>query len=97
MRLATQLGEVNIDSMLASLTGLQMLEWEYFYQVEPFGAEVEELRFGNICATLANINRDSKTKLFNPADFFVTYLKSKPESQSVDDLMAAIEGAFNGR
>ncbi len=73
-----------------------MLEWEYYYQVEPFGAEVEELRFGNICAVLANINRDSKTKPFTPADFFVTYFKAKSESQSVDELMSAIEGVFSG-
>ncbi len=73
-----------------------MLEWENFYQVEPFGAEVEELRFGNICAVLANINRDSKTQSFSPSDFFVTYFKAKSESQSADDLMAAIEGAFRG-
>lgn len=89
------MGHANVDEMLHGLTGLQMYEWEQFYQVEPFGAQVEELRFGNICAVLANINRDSKQSAYSPSDFLVTF-KAKKERQSVDDLMAAIEGALSG-
>lgn len=73
-----------------------MYEWEQFYQIEPFGAQVDELRLGNICAVLANINRDPKQSAFSPSDFLVTCFKAKPERQSFSDLMAAIEGAFSG-
>lgn len=96
MRLGREMGHVNIDEMLHGLTGLQMQEWERFYQCEPFGAEVQELRLGNICAVLANLQRDSKTPPFTPNDFLVTCFKAKQEPQSFESLMAAIEGAFSG-
>lgn len=82
--------------MLLGLTGAQMQEWEHFYQIEPWGSEVEELRFGNICSVLANLQRSSSSQPFKASDFLITYVKPRPEYQSTDELMASIEGAFCG-
>jgi hypothetical protein len=42
-----------------------------FYEIEPFGDEVEDLRHGTACALLANTNRDreSRPEPFGPSDF----------------------------
>jgi len=84
--------------MLAKMTGLQMQEWEWFYQVEPFGAEVEELRFGQISSTLANIKRSANSKAFTASDFLVTFAKSHQpkKQQTADDMLAVLEGMFGG-
>lgn len=81
--------------MLAKMTGLQMQEWEWFFQIEPFGAEVEELRLGQISSTLANLQRSEKCKPFGADDFFVTFRKPINE-QSADDMLAVLEGMFGG-
>jgi hypothetical protein len=87
-----------VDFMLAKMTGLQMQDWEWFFQIEPFGAEVEELRFGQISSTLANIKRSENSKAFCASDFFVTFQKShKPRSeQTADEMLAVLEGMFGG-
>jgi hypothetical protein len=84
--------------MLAKMTGLQMQDWEWFFQLEPFGAEVEELRFGQISSTLANIKRPKDSKAFSASDFLVTFPKSHKaqKSQTADDMLAVLEGMFGG-
>ncbi len=84
--------------MLAKMTGLQMQDWEWFYQVEPFGAEVEELRFGQISSTIANIKRPANSKAFSASDFLVTFAKfHKPKKeQTADDMLAVLEGMVGG-
>lgn len=49
----------------------QMMEWEEYFDKEPFGDDQHEARHGQICALLANCNRDSKVKPepFKPIDF----------------------------
>ena len=46
-------------------------EWMAYSQIEPFGEMRAELRNGELCALLANINRDSKRKSepFKAIDF----------------------------
>jgi hypothetical protein len=42
-----------------------------FHSLEPFGSGIEDFRAGQIAATVANVNRDPKTKAqaWMPADF----------------------------
>ena len=49
----------------------QLMEWEEYFSIEPFGDDQHEARHGQLCALLANCNRDSKTKPdpFKPVDF----------------------------
>lgn len=56
----------------------EYLEWQEFYNIEPFGVAVHDLAQANIVRTLAEINRDSKKRgqpyalreflLFKPQD-----------------------------
>lgn len=50
----------------------EFTDWIAFYDLEPWGSGIEDLRAGTGIALLANINRDSKKqpKPFAPLDFF---------------------------
>ncbi len=52
-----------------------------YSNLEPFGALADEFRFGQVCATVANVQRDSK---------------SKPQPWTPRDFMPALERAMRG-
>ena len=58
-------------------------EWMAFYSIEPFGEERSDLRAGVIASTIANANRDPKTrsKPFTPSEFMPSF-----EVEDEDDL-----------
>lgn len=55
--------------MLDSMSWDQLMEWREFAQLEPFGAERNDLGFGIVAATIANAHRGKSTRPFQPADF----------------------------
>lgn len=73
--------------MLADMPAKLYAQWEQFFQLEPWGAMVEELRIGQQCALLANIN--SSKQSFKPHDFLTTVNYQK-EEQTADDMLAVL-------
>jgi hypothetical protein len=70
-RLASHLGYLDVDSMLDQLTSSQFLEWLEFYQLEPYGYELDNYRAGIIASAIYNTNRSKESdKVFEPKDFF---------------------------
>lgn len=59
--------------MLARMSASEIHEWELFDQLEPFGALVDELRIGHICATLANLQTPRHGRTWVPKDFLTTF------------------------
>jgi hypothetical protein len=57
--------------LLASITSADIDEMIAYSNLEPWGALADDFRAGQICATLANVNRDTdrKREPFNAADF----------------------------
>ena len=53
------------------MTSLEFTEWMAFYEMQPFGDEVADLRHGTATALLANLNRDpaSRPEPYAPKDF----------------------------
>ncbi len=49
----------------------EFAEWMAYYQIEPFGEMVADIRHGLACALLANVNRDRKAQPtpYTPEDF----------------------------
>ncbi len=49
----------------------EFAEWMAYYQIEPFGEMVADIRHGLACALLANVNRDRRTQPtpYVPEDF----------------------------
>jgi hypothetical protein len=56
---------------LETLSAKELSDWADFYAREPWGSEAAFLRSGIIAATIANVNRNSKThpEPFSPMDF----------------------------
>lgn len=69
-RLALQLGK-SVRQCQAEIDSAEFTEWMAYYQLEPFGETVADIRHGIATSLLANINRDEKTKPqpFIPDDF----------------------------
>ena len=44
------------------ISSTEFTEWMAFYELEPFGDIIADLRHGTATALLANINRDSKAR-----------------------------------
>lgn len=65
------------------------MEWVAYGELEPYGAELDNWRAGQVCATIANVHR-SKGKAYKPDDFMP---RVRPESQS-SEAMAATFNAF---
>lgn len=49
----------------------ELMEWQSFFMLEPFGSHYDDLRMGNITAAIYNVNRDRKRlpEPFGPLDF----------------------------
>ena len=81
--------------MLADMRAIQVYEWEQYYQLEPFGSEVDELRSAGISSVIANVNRHPDTTPYKPSDFFVTISHDEPP-QTAEHMLATLKGAFGG-
>lgn len=68
-----------------------MLEWQAFYELEPWGPVQEDLRAGIIASLFYNANRGKNKKPLHPEDFFPS-LKHKRKAQSPDDIRQALIG-----
>ena len=55
--------------MLWKMTREELIEWMAFFQLEPWGARVQDQRFGVIAATMANV-MGSGNKRYRATDFF---------------------------
>lgn len=53
------------------MSSRELSEWMAFFQLEPWGCEMEDWRAGMVAATIANVNRDTKKqrKPYEPQDF----------------------------
>lgn len=49
----------------------EFTEWLAYYQIEPFGDTIADLRHGTACALVANINRNAehRPEPYEPGDF----------------------------
>jgi len=70
--------------MLDSMTSREYEEWKIFYSKEPFGEVRQDIRFANLMAMQANINRDSKRHpdQYFAKDFMLDF--SEHEEKPVD-------------
>lgn len=55
--------------MLRRMSSVELTEWMAFYQVEPFGTDVDMLGHAITASTIANVNRGKDQKAYSPKDF----------------------------
>ena len=80
-------------TLLAQLSASDFAQWQQFYQLEPFGSDIDDLRFANIAATVAKV---SGVKL-GLNDFRLTgqTVKSAPdEAQDPEEIWSRLVSAF---
>ena len=84
-RLALALGAAHPDYLLPYLTSRQFGDWMHFYELEPWGSEVEFLRSGIVASTMANCHRDGRKPAFKVKDFMPRFDKDvRKESEIVE-------------
>jgi hypothetical protein len=66
------------------IDSVEFADWMAFYNIEPFGERIADIRMGMLAATTANIHRDPKTKAFEPADF-MPWVERKAKEVLFDD------------
>jgi hypothetical protein len=88
---------VDVDLMLESISSQQINEWMAFYQLEPFGADAQNIGHAITASTVANVNRQKGQKAFKVSDFMPNTQHAEKQ-QTVDEMinLAAIFTASLG-
>lgn len=77
----------------AEIDSREFVEWVAFFQLEPFGSEMNFFRTGILASVMANLFSKRKSK---PADF-VPKFGFQTERKSVADMEASIRRMFPRR
>lgn len=84
---------MTVRELLTRIDSRELSEWMAFFELEPWGAEVDDWRAGLVASTIVNVNRDPKKRAqpFQPKDF-MPERSSAPDkqAQSVDDQRHAL-------
>ena len=72
--------------MLSRIDSRELAEWAAYFELEPWGTEVEDWRAGLIASTVANVNRDPKKqkKPYEVSDFMPKRVPEK-KTQAPDE------------
>jgi len=81
--------------MLAQMWAWQLQEWYWFYELEPFGTEIDEMRFAQLNATQANCHRAPNTPALKATDFYIGIQPPK-HKQTAIDMLNTMSGIFGG-
>lgn len=84
---------MTVGELLRRISSRELSEWAVYFQLEPWGCEVEDWRAGLIAATIANANRDPKKRRrpYEPRDFMPQHEKPRVEEQSWEEQARIIE------
>lgn len=96
-RLALRLGR-SVRELLATVSSEELTMWMAFDRSEPIGDWRQDLGFGVIASTIANVNRTKNHPAFAPIDFMP--LSPKPEKpklgQQIRSFLKARQKAKEG-
>ncbi len=78
-----------VGELLRRMSAQEFAEWMAFFEMEPWGYDMENWRFGMLAATMANLHRDPKKrrKPYRPEDFMPKSRREK-RAKSWQDLKA---------
>lgn len=79
-RLAKELGK-SVRQAQQEISSSEFTEWQAYYQMEPFGEAVADLRHGVATALQANVHYGSESKRFQADDF----INWRPADAAGDD------------
>lgn len=61
---------MTVAQLLRELTVDELIEWQAYSRIEPFGFEIENFRAGVVAATVANVAPRKGGKALKPSDFY---------------------------
>lgn len=70
---------MTVGALLEEIGSGELAEWIAFYDLEPFGGQVDDLRAGLNPALTVNMNRDPKSDPVTPLSFFPWSEKTEPQ------------------
>ncbi len=78
-----------VAELLRRMSAREFAEWMAFFEMEPWGYDMENWRFGMLAATMANLHRDPKKRRrpYRPTDFMPKRKEDGPR-RSWKDLKA---------
>lgn len=82
-----------VGELLRRMSSRELSEWMAFFRLEPWGAEIEDWRFGMLASVIANANRDPKKrrKPYEPQDFMPQRDKPPADDQSWEEQARILE------
>jgi hypothetical protein len=75
---------MTVSELLSRISSRELTEWSIYYQLEPFGSQIDLLGNAITSATVANVNRRKGSRAFKPADFMPEFDK---KAQTVEEQM----------
>lgn len=92
-RLCLALGVIHPDHLQRLLTARQILDWEVYSELEPFGYVQEQVRFGELCAAVANFSQISRKRNHGWRDFMPYHVDMiKRATQTLGDRIITLFG-----
>ncbi|MCK9326632.1 MAG: hypothetical protein M0P69_14170 [Bacteroidales bacterium] len=87
---------MTVRELLARIDSRELSEWISYYEMEPWGTDVEDWRAGMVASTIANVNRDPKKqrKPYTPKDFMPQRIVEQKEEQSWEEQARLLEMWF---
>jgi hypothetical protein len=78
---------MSVRRLLEEIDSLELAEWMALAAIEGLGPERMDVGFGQVCATIANVNlkREKGAKPFGPADFIPSLAEPDDEEAEIVD------------
>ncbi|MBK7082350.1 MAG: hypothetical protein IPH55_17035 [Betaproteobacteria bacterium] len=91
---------MTVGELLETIGSSEIAEWMAFAGMEPFGAEVADLRAGLMPALTVNMNRAEGADTISPFEFFPWHEKpapAKPVELSPEETAARIKAMLGAK
>ena len=86
---------MTVRELTARMDSRELSEWMAYARLEPWGELRDDLRIGQVCATLANINRTKRSgRVFKPEDF-MGYLAREVRRDDPHRVSRELRAAFS--
>lgn len=84
---------MTVRDLTRKLSSAELTEWISYSRLRPFGPLVNDQRYGNIMALIANVHRDPSKmpEPFSPTDFMMSKVKQRKEVQSWEEQLSVVE------
>ena len=74
---------MTVGELLHTMSSKELVEWQAYYSIEPFGEERADLRAGIIASTIANVNRPKGKKAYDAEDFMPKFDKYTKKNKRI--------------